>query len=178
MRKYLFVLFILFALFMTGCGNANDIEYVSVNYYSENGELLKTDKVIKGEKAEQSLVLENEGYTFGGWSYKGEKWSFIGYVVTEDIDLFPIFTINQYTLTIKYNDGLTPDLVLKQNFNSDIQGIANPERTGYTFIQWSEDIPEKMPAEDRTIEAKWLINQYSLTIDYNDGITPNTILEQ
>ncbi len=32
---------------------------------------------------------------------------------------------------------------------------ANPEKEGYTFVGWTPEIPEKMPKNDLTFEAKW-----------------------
>ena len=42
---------------------------------------------MEGRKVLKPEDPVREGYTFKGWYYKGELWSFIGYDVTEDIEL-------------------------------------------------------------------------------------------
>ena len=44
-------------------------------------------EVKHGEKLIRPKDPTREGYIFDGWYYKGEKWSFIGYIVTENMTL-------------------------------------------------------------------------------------------
>lgn len=59
----------------------------TVTFNSDGGTLIDSQKVIKGEKATEPTIPIKEGYTFVGWFMGEEKWSFIGYSVTEDITL-------------------------------------------------------------------------------------------
>jgi hypothetical protein len=54
---------------------------------------------------------------------------------------------------------------------------SNPTRVGYTFKNWSVDIPARMPAESITITATWDINQYTITFNTNGGtlVAPITL---
>jgi uncharacterized repeat protein (TIGR02543 family) len=70
--------------------------------YNIEGINLATLETSHLSKITEPSNYEKEGYTFDGWYYGDEKWSFIGYVVTEDI-----------TLTAKWNskpiiDGFEP----------------------------------------------------------------------
>ena len=47
--------------------------------------------VVDGKKATKPADPIKEGYTFLGWFIDGEQWSFIGYVVTEDIELTAVW---------------------------------------------------------------------------------------
>ena len=47
----------------------------------------EAQSVIDGKKAMKPADPAKKGYIFDGWYIDGEKWSFIGYVVTEDIEL-------------------------------------------------------------------------------------------
>ena len=42
---------------------------------------------------------EKQSYTFDGWYYNDERWSFIGYVATEDMTLKAHWTTNGNTNT-------------------------------------------------------------------------------
>ncbi len=45
-----------------------------------------------------------------------------------------------------------------------------PEREGYTFRNWSETLPDLMPAKDLTISAVWDARANTVTFDPNEGI--------
>ena len=53
---------------------------------------------------------------------------------------------------------------------------SDPTKEGYTFDGWFTDntfttayVFNKMPAENKTIYAKWIINQYTITFNSNGG---------
>ena len=113
-----------------------------------------------------------EGYSFIGWYLENtyeNKIETIEFNSVNDIDVYAYWQINNYTLTIKYNDEVTPDLILTQEYNSNIQTISNPTRYGYSFDGWSDNIPSKMPASDLIIDANWKVNVY--TLSYYEGDT-------
>ena len=133
----------------------------TVNFVTNGGTSVQNQTI-----EEDSFVTEPTttkiGYTFVGWDYDFSK------AITDNTTISASWNINQYTLTIKYNNE-QEDLVLKQDYNTDIQTIANPEKLGYTFTGWDKTIPSKMSAEDLTINATWKINQYTLRIVYGNG---------
>ena len=195
-RLIMLLCLFVFASFLFGCnflpnGNTNDNGqennsnteennkiYYLVTFDSDGGSAIESQSIEKGSGIEKPVDPIKEGYSFDGWYADDEKWSFNGYVVSKNITLKAKWNINQYTLTIKYNDGVTSDLVIKQDYNTDIQTISNPTREGYTFDKWSSNIPTQMPAQNLIIEASWKINQYTLTIKYNDGITSDLVIKQ
>ena len=73
-----------------------------------------------------------------------------------------------YTLTFDTNGGsaIAP---ITQDYGTAITAPADPTKTGYTFAGWTPVIPTSMPAENMTIKAKWIVNQYTLTFDTNGG---------
>ena len=76
--------------------------------------------------------------------------------------------INQYTITFVQNNG-QPNIVIKQDYNSDITAPANPTKNGYTFANWDKAIPSKMPAENMTITAQWTLDVYDIDYNLNNG---------
>ena len=49
--------------------------------------ILSNQKVTDGSKLVKPVIPKRLGYEFDGWYYEGEKWSFAGYVVTENMTL-------------------------------------------------------------------------------------------
>ena len=108
------------------------------------------------------------GYTFGGWKLNGEAVSGIITMPRNNIEIIGSWTINQYTLTFDTKGGSTI-APITQDYGTDVTAPADPTREGYTFDGWDAEIPATMPAENKTISAKWKINQYTITFDTNGG---------
>lgn len=108
-----------------------------------------------------------EGYTFAGW-YNGEQLvTTIDSNTLENISLTAKWTVNSYKLTFDVDGNLT-----EKNFKygESVTAIENPTKVGHTFVGWSEELPETMPANDITVEAKWAINSYDITYDLAGGV--------
>jgi uncharacterized repeat protein (TIGR02543 family) len=118
------------------------------------------------------------GYTFGGWfSDEALTTSFtFDTMPGSDTTLYAKWTANRYTITFDSNEG-TSVAAITQNYATSITAPANPTRPGYTFDGWSLAVPETMPAEDLTLTATWLINQYSLTFNSNEGTSVAAITQ-
>ena len=119
------------------------------------------------------------GYTFAGWDRESPTT-----MPAENITLTARWTVNQYTITFKPENG-GQDIVIKQDYGTAITAPANPTKTGYTFAGWDKTIPSTMPAENITLTARWQVNQYTITFkpenggedivitqDYGTAITP------
>lgn len=90
----------------------------------------------------------------------------------------------QYDLDV-YVDGQTY-VDKTYNFEQNVEKVADPTKTGYTFMGWVDnatpddqletaeriDIPAKMPANDIAVKATWTINEYNATFDANTGAFP------
>ena len=119
--KKIVVLFIACLLMFCGCNEAEtDAEFTTesdmvtekvftVTFDSQGGSAVETQVVAWGEKViEPSTPMKYE-CEFDGWHLGDEKWSFIGYTVTEDITLtavwieWPTFGLNEKELEIIRN---------------------------------------------------------------------------
>ena len=87
------------------------------------------------------------GYTFAGWDRESPTT-----MPAENITLTARWTVNQYTITFKPENG-GQDIVIKQDYGTAITAPANPTKTGYTFAGWDKTIPSTMPAGDMAITA-------------------------
>ena len=103
------------------------------------------------------------GYTFAGWDK-----TIPTTMPAENITLTARWTVNQYTITFKPENG-GQDIVIKQDYGTAITAPANPTKTGYTFAGWDREIPTAMPAGDMTITARWTENRVIVIIRPDDS---------
>ena len=110
-----------------------------------------------------------EGYTFTGWDKEiPSRMPATGMTITA------LWEINQYTITFVKHNG-EENIVITQDYNTDVTAPVNPRRTGYTFDRWDRVVPSKMPAENITIGALWTPNPdtpYTVK-HYKQNITDN-----
>ena len=103
------------------------------------------------------------GYTFVGWVPAIPET-----VPAENMSFKAQWAINQYTLTFDADNG-TEATVITQDFGTKFDSPAAPTKTGYTFAGWDSEIPETIPAENKSFKALWTINQYTFTFDADGG---------
>ena len=98
------------------------------------------------------------GYTFKGWydneSLTGSPVTAIGGTETGNKEYWAKWEINQYTITVKPENGKA-DITITQDYGTAITAPEAPTREGYTFMGWDREIPTTMPAENITLKAKW-----------------------
>ena len=75
-------------------------------------------------------------------------WDSIGNRVFE-----AVWQINSYSIT--YDIDWSNKIIVTWDYNSDVVFPQDPERKWYKFLGWSMEIPEKMPAGDIVITARW-----------------------
>ena len=112
------------------------------------------------------------GYTFKGWydseNLTGSPVTAISNAETGNKEYWAKWEINQYTITFDTVGGSTVASIT-QDYGTAIAAPADPTREGYTFIGWDKEIPSTMPAENVTVTAKWVVNQYTITFDTAGG---------
>ena len=112
------------------------------------------------------------GYTFKGWhdneALAGSPVTAISNTEMGDKVYWAKWEINQYTVTFDTVGGSTVASIT-QDYGTPITAPADPTREGYTFIGWDKEIPSTMPAENVTVTAKWVVNQYTITFDTASG---------
>ena len=112
-----------------------------------------------------------EHHTFKGWAVEVDDDKlkpldeFPATMPGYDLWLVADWEVNQYGVTLKYNDGQTADKVIQGDYNTSISYPDMPDRTAYAFDGWKlEDgeayvsLPGKIPGEDQVYEAYWKAN--------------------
>ena len=139
------------------------VNQYTITFKPENG---GQDIVIKQDYGTAITAPANPtktGYTFAGWDK-----TIPSTMPAENITLTARWTVNQYTITFKPENG-GQDIVIKQDYGTAITAPANPTKTGYTFAGWDKTIPSTMPAENITLTARWTVNQYTITFKPENG---------
>mgnify|MGYP004641443579 FL=1 len=129
----------------------------TVHFFTNGGTMTESDEVL--HKLNTPIAKPDDpdktGYTFGGWYTDAactQAWNFDDWV-TEALTLYAGWTVNQYTVVIKPENG-DEDIVITQDYGTQITA-PSLTKDGYTFIGWDTDFPDAMPAEDITITAQW-----------------------
>lgn len=121
---------------------------------------------------------KREGYEFDGWytdaqnqtadtKFDWEK------PVTGQVTLYAKWNVKSYALSFDSNGGKETYTTQHVNFRDLAQDPGTPNRDGYTFVGWYNGETEwdfkeiAMPAEDLTLTAKWMPQEYTATFDQN-----------
>lgn len=118
------------------------------------------------------------GNTFDSWCTDidcNEKYEYGTTNSSEVTDLYAHYAINSYTVTFKSDDEEEGDVIKSErlDYGSDITYPEEPTRTGHTFNGWDNDITT-VPDHDVAIHAKWTVNNYILTFNFDNGNDPRS----
>lgn len=115
--------------------------------------------------------LAKTGYTFIGWNTKSDG-SGTHYdkgdtfTISDNVKLYAEWKINNYTVNFKnWNGHLLKTQVVQ--YGSSATPPSDPNKTGYTFIGWSEEYNQI--TKNMTIFADYKINYYTVTFEDWDG---------
>ncbi len=131
-----------------------------------------------------SAVFTRTGYTQTGWTTSdGEAQTHAlggSYTTNDDQTFYPVWTVNNYTLTWNLAGGKVTTAGTGAAVNAT--GTPNSEvafgtaitaptvtKTGYTFAGWSSDVASTMPATNTTYTATWTVKTTTITINANSG---------
>lgn len=131
--------------------------------YNVDGVEKYADAHIYGDAISIRHDEEKEGYTFSGWNPSSLPQT----MPAQDINVYGTFSINQYTLT--FNSDGTMYTSITADYGSQVEiTFENPEKEGYTFVGWDNEVPSTMPSRDMEFNAEFEVNAHTLTY-YVDG---------
>ena len=120
-----------------------------------DGVILATGNLMPGDTLAAPSDPSKAGYTFKGWTP-----GFTGIMPSYNVVYQAVFVPNLYTATWVI-DGR--EIVHYINCDAKIEMPENPSKVGYTFVGWTPEVAEIMPAENVTYTAQWAVNQYWVT---------------
>lgn len=136
----------------------NDTKYTVETYTMDvNGKYAVASEEKQGTTENGVSVTANaeEGFTFNS-----AKSILNGTIAADGSLVLKIYyDRNKYTLTT-ISDGVSTDT--KYYYEAKIETPAAPVKIGHTFVEWSGELPETMPAENIYVEAVWQINTYTV----------------
>jgi len=186
-KKRILVLAIIFALCVTALvacsGKKNPSgDMVRVIFNSQGGSNVAFQDVDKNTKVTQPTNPTKAGYTFDGW-YVSEtdfsadnKWSFIGYSVTENMTLYAKWNLETYTITY-LTDGGTHSNRTTYTVETDTIELSPATRNNFVFTGWSpsNQIP-KGSFGNKTFTALYTSVVITLSFDYASSTDGNGAL--
>jgi uncharacterized repeat protein (TIGR02543 family) len=124
-----------------------------VTFTDYDGRVLKTEKVLDGEKAVPPDAPSRTGYTFTGWSIDTTS-------VKQSLTVVAQYLKNEHTIT--YMDGSNILQITTYQRNSIVPLPSEPLKSGYTFLNWYSDPgfttfydPSAPLTADRLVYAKF-----------------------
>ena len=130
---------------------------VCTEYTPKNDYTIKW--IVDGVETEQIVTEEEiiakpenpakEGYTFIGWTPEVPDT-----MPAENLEFSALWQVNEYTITFDTAGGtaIAPIII---EYGAAITPPANPVKDGHTFIGWTPELPETMPAGDLTVVAEY-----------------------
>jgi len=142
-------------------------EYI-ITYHSNGGVQLdpQTKTVVYNSVIGELSVPVRVGYTFVEWNSlsNGEGTTFTSetiYAEINNISIYAIWSINQYTITFESNGGSVVSSIT-QDYNSVVSAPSDPTKDDFEFAGWYSDeeitefyVFDRIPAENITLYADW-----------------------
>ena len=156
------------ATFEAQFANNTDTKY-TVNVYNMDttGNYPATpDSTYQGAGETNSTAdITADAVAAEGFSLDSAKSTLTGTIAADGSLVLSIYySRNQYTITYA-NTDLEPDTY----YYGATVSARTPEKAGYAFQGWEEEVPSTMPAQDITLTAKWNENPADYT-DYDIAV--------
>ena len=138
------------------------INQYTITYDTDGGTAIPAVTQNYGTAVSAPAAPTKTGYTFAGWDTVIPST-----MPAENMTIKAKWNINQYTITFNSNGG-SDVAPITQDYGTAVTAPTAPTKTGYTFDGW-DALPETMPAENITVNAKWEANEYTIVYDTVGG---------
>ena len=167
--------------------SSSSLMSVTITFDTNDGSVINPLSALQGTAITPPSNPTRTGYTFAGW-FSDEAltnaYTFPATMPSSNITIYAKWTINQYTITLNTNDGTSINPIT-QDYNTSLTAPVDPTKEGHTFAGWFSDealtnaytFPATMPSSNVTVYAKWTINQYTITLNTNEGTSINPITQ-
>lgn len=137
---------------------------INISFLSDETEIHKTTAPY-GSDIEETVPEDpqKDGFTFAGWFDKDGKNVFdYDTVPSEDI-IFTAKWLKNGNVVFK-SEGKTYEAFEVKEGDKIPLPEKNPQKFAHKFIGWAPELPEVMPAEDLTFEAKYELDKEFVTV--------------
>ena len=111
-------------------------EYVTITFDTQGGSAIESIQAEKGGKISKPSDPEKLGYELEGWYVSGEKWSFVGYIATEDMTLTANWNIVEYTIEYVCEGIHSNKASYTVEDEFELSGVILDD---YDFLGWYKD---------------------------------------
>ena len=152
----------------------------TVRFHIGNDLVRTLDGVEEGSKLSVPDAEATAGYKVTSWyTLDGGlacPWSFSGCAVTSDLDLYAVYTCNQYSVSFVDEKLYTHFDALAVEYSKPytLPSISAPD--GWTFVGWKKSDGSELDSTngyrvvgDLTLYATWAANSSTITLDANGG---------
>lgn len=157
--------------------------------YMVDGVAMFSDTLASGSLLTFYTPEIKTGHTFAGWytaETSGQRWDFTADTMpTSNITLYARYTVNWYSV-FYIDDGGRYQTVIPARYNVLLANLVGPIRMDAVFLGWyTEEVggeqwdftTARMPANDVTLYARYLENEYTLIYDDGDQTQTLTVSE-
>ncbi len=119
-------------------------------------------------KEGDAITMEDpvkEGHTFVGWTPEVPET-----MTAENLEFTAVFEVNSYTVTWYVNGMVMRET---RKYGDVIEKTITMDKEGHTFVGWTPEVPETMPAYDLEFTAIFEINIFDAVFNANGGIFPD-----
>ena len=158
--------------------NKYTLVFIFDNGTNPEEETLDYDEII-----EHPENVSRVGYTFDEWDKD------IGKMPASDLNITALWVPNEYTVTFDVNSGnplSEPEITKEITYDSTYGDFPDASKEGYSFLGWFTEAEGGVRVEstaivkitmDKTLYAKWIINNYTLTFVLNDDDSEEEVFE-
>ncbi|MBE6771661.1 MAG: hypothetical protein E7547_05920 [Ruminococcaceae bacterium] len=113
---------------------------------------------------------EREGYIFSHWEIAetGEAFTFPATMPAYDMTLKAVWDYGFYTVTWDTDEM---QVVEEYQYGTEIIVPPEPYKEGYVFVGWTPAVPSVMPDYNLVFRAVWEPCEYTITYDFNGGLS-------
>lgn len=155
---------------------------LTASFMLEDGTVLSTQTVKKGDKLTEPTAPTSEGLVFDGWYIGTHKWSFDS-TVNMSVNLVAKFVVPGDTLVVTFDtDGGSVVPAQSVAKGEKIVRPANPTKEGYGFYGWYANGElwsfESVLTDNITLVAQWTKTDFAtVTFNSNGGsaVEPKTV---
>ena len=137
---------------------------INFNFYSTKwicGDAVEKRVFRVGDKLVPPDMECAKGYAIADWTPEIPDT-----MPADNLTFTAVLKLRSYNVEWIVDDAVTEETV---EFGQTISKPANPEKTGYTFVGWTPEIPETMPAKDMSFTAVFKANSYNAVFNANGG---------